>query len=117
VIVLALAAGCGVSERAELVGRYRAEGGGREEHWRLEADGTCEIARETHERKVGTVSCEWHWVERDGSRKLVITIRSGAATADAGVDQTRYVLTPSRFPGGPVTIPLGQGGAELRKVE
>lgn len=109
VAVASLAAACGVSEREQLVGRYEAGAGDRRETWYLAADGTCEIAR------AGTVRrCEWELVERDGRRTLAVTLLPD--TREATRHRTRLVLSPTRWPGGAVTIPLGATG-ELRKVE
>jgi hypothetical protein len=109
VAVASLAAACGVSEREQLVGRYEAGAGDRRETWYLAADGTCEIAR------AGTVRrCEWEFVERDGRRTLAVTLFPDAREATR--HRTRLVLSPTRWPGGAVTIPLGATG-ELRKVE
>lgn len=101
----ALCAGCGVSGREELVGRYATDG----ETWSLAADGTCHIARGP-----AVSRCEWEFVEREGRKTLAVTVLPdpGAATRH----RTRLVLTPSRAPWGAVTIPLA-GGGELRKVE
>ena len=103
--VAALASGCGVPDRDELVGRYAADG----ESWSLAADGTCRIARAEEVRR-----CEWEYVERDGRKTLAVTLL--AEPGRAARHRTRLVLTPSRVLGGAVTIPLG-GGGELRKVE
>jgi hypothetical protein len=112
---LAAATGCRVDDRADLVGRYTADTGGRHEEWQLSADGTCTIVRRTADAAEATARCEWQWIERDGTRRLVVTLRPppGGSTSH----QTRYVLAPSRVPGGPVTLPLGPDGPELRKVE
>jgi len=113
-VALALATGCGVSGREDLVGRYEAVDGGRRETWRLGADGGCEIVRQAGEVRQ-TTRCEWEWVDRDDRTALVVTLLPDAR-ADAARHRVKYVLKPSRLPGGTVTIPLGSG-ADLRKVE
>lgn len=114
-LVGGLAAACGVTEREDLVGRYETEG--RRERWTLASDGTCERTRVAADGRTDTSRCEWQWSDRDGTRKLIVTLIPPEGAAGAAGHQTRYVLAPSRVPGGPVTIPLGAGGAELRKVE
>ena len=111
----ALASACGVTEREDLIGRYETEG--RRERWTLAADGTCERTRVGADGQSETARCEWQWSDRDGSRKLIVTLLPPEGASAASAHRTRYVLAPSRVPGGPVTIPLGAGGAELRKVE
>ena len=107
-VAAAISVGCGVSSRENLVGRYQtADGHG--ETWSLAADGTCEITR-----AAGVTRCEWEFVERDGRRTLAVTLLPDAR--DVTRHRTRLVLTPTRLPGGGVTIPLGARG-ELRKVE
>jgi hypothetical protein len=113
-VALALATGCGVSGRDDLVGRYEAVEGGRRETWRLDGDGGCEIVRQVGEVQQ-TTPCEWEWVDRDDRTALVVTLLPGEAP-DTARHRVKYVLRPSRLPGGTVTIPLGSG-AELRKVE
>jgi hypothetical protein len=112
-LALALTTACGVSERADLVGRYEATTGAAHEEWRLAADGTCQITRAAGAAAPVTTRCEWEWVDRDGRRRLVVTLlpEDGAPLRH----RTRYVLTPTRAPGGRVTIPLGAGG-DLRQV-
>jgi len=119
VALLALGVGvaCGVSGREDLVGRYEASGDGRQT-WTLDADGTCTIVRRPGEATPPqTTRCEWEYVDREGRASLVVTVLppdAGAGTRD----RMRYVLTPSRFPGGTVTIPLGAGSdRQLRKIE
>ena len=103
-----LLAACGVETRDDLVGRY-VSGGQDGETWSLAADGTCVIARPGV-----TLRCEWEFAERDGWPALSVTLlpEPGVGTPH----RTRLVLTPSRLPGGVVTIPLPAGG-ELRRVE
>jgi hypothetical protein len=113
-LALALATGCGVSGREDLVGRYEAVDGGRRETWRFDGDGRCEIARQVGEIRQKT-RCEWEWVDRDDRTALVVTLLPDAQ-ADTARHRTKYVLKPTRLPGGPVTIPLGSG-ADLRKIE
>jgi hypothetical protein len=115
-VALALAAGCGVDGREDLVGRYEAVANGRRETWTLRGDGTCHIARESKDGRRETTRCEWEWVERDDRTGLTVTLLPASGAPDAAPHRTRYVLRPSRFPGRTVTIPLGRG-AELRKVE
>jgi len=56
-------------------------------------------------------------VDRGGSASLVVTMLPPEG-AGGTRHRARYVLTPSRFPGGTVTIPLGAGSdRQLRKVE
>ena len=89
-----LATGCGVHDRGELVGRYALGAG--EASWSLAADGTCLIER------AGTrEACEWVYREGPEGTRLVVTVPPGKS----GIG-TRYVLTPSKWPGQPVTIPL-----------
>jgi hypothetical protein len=111
-----LATGCGVGARNDLVGRYVAVAEGRRETWTLRADGTCEIVRQVEGAPSETARCEWEWVEREGSATLVVTPRPASESPGAVRHRTRYVLKPTRLPGGIVTIPLGTG-ADLRKVE
>ena len=113
-IVLALATSCGVSGREDLAGRYQAIRDGRRETWTLAGDGTCQIVREAEHGQAMTTRCEWEWVEREDRTALVVTLLPAGGSALR--HRTRYVLRPSRWPGGTVTIPLGTG-AELRKVE
>jgi hypothetical protein len=117
-LALTLGAACGVSGREDLVGRYETHGDGPRETWMLAADGTCTIVRQTGEaRPPQSTRCEWEYVDREGRASLVVTVLprdAGAGTRH----RARYVLTPSRFPGGTVTIPLGAGSdRQLRKVE
>jgi hypothetical protein len=113
--VLVMAAACGVTEREDLVGRYETDS--RRERWTLSADGTCERTRVIPDGRTETSRCEWLWADRDGSRKLVVTLQSPADSPAEGAHRTQYVLAPSRVPGGRITIPLGADGTELRKVE
>jgi hypothetical protein len=113
-LALALAAGCGVSGREDLVGSYEAVQGGRRERWTLGDDGRCQIVRQAGET-FETTACEWEWVDRDDRTALVVTLLPGARAATAR-HRTRYVLRPTRLPAGAITIPLGSG-ADLRKVE
>jgi hypothetical protein len=115
-LALALATGCGVSGREDLIGRYEAARDGRREVWTLRGDGTCEIARGTGAAPGEAARCEWEWVDRDDRRSLVVTLLPGDLSPAAARHRTRYVLRPTRLPGGTVTIPLGSG-TELRKVE
>jgi hypothetical protein len=117
--LLALAAvmACGVDGRADLVGRYETSGDGPRETWTLAADGTCAIARPTTDGPMESSRCEWEYVDRQGTTSLVVTMLPPEG-AGGTRNRTRYVLTPSRFPGGTVTIPLGAGSdRQLRKVE
>lgn len=118
VVTLALCAACGVGGRADLVGRYEAKGDGRREAWTLAADGTCTIVRRPVEAMPPeTTRCEWEYVDREGGASLVVTVLPPEGAVGTR-HRTRYVLTPSRFPGGTVTIPLGAGSdRQLRKVE
>lgn len=115
VVAGALASACGVTEREDLVGRYETEG--RRERWTLAADGTCERTHVGADGRTESSRCEWQWSDRDGSRKLIVTLLPPDGAPGRDGHHTRYVLAPSRSPGGPVTIPLGADGAELRKVE
>ena len=113
-LALAVATGCGVSGREDLVGRYEAIDDGRRETWRLDGDGRCEIVRQVGAVRQ-TTRCEWEWVDRDDRTALVVTLFPDA-TAETARHRMKYVLQPSRLPGGTVSIPLGSG-ADLRKVE
>jgi hypothetical protein len=114
-LVMVLVAACGVTEREDLVGRYETDS--RRERWTLSADGTCERTRVAAGGRTETSRCEWLWVDRDGSRKLVVTLPPAADSPADGAHRTQYVLAPGRVPGGRITIPLGTDGTELRKVE
>lgn len=117
-LALALGAACGVSGREDLVGRYETNGDGPRETWMLAPDGTCTVARgRGGATPPETTRCEWEFVDRGGSASLVVTVLPPEGAAGMW-HRTRYVLTPSRFPGGTVTIPLGAGSdRQLRKVE
>ena len=106
---------CGISDRGDLVGRYVAEQEGRRETWSLADDGTCAIARPDGAGGEALTRCEWEVVERHGRRTLAVTLLPD--DRDILRHRTRLVLTPTRLPGGAVTIPLGRGRADLRKVE
>jgi hypothetical protein len=116
-LALAAVTACGVDGRADLVGCYETSGDGPRETWTLAADGTCAIVRPTIDGPMESRRCEWEYVDRQGRTSLVVTVLppdAGAGTRN----RTRYVLTPSRFPGGTVTIPLGAGSdRQLHKVE
>lgn len=112
-------AACGVSDRAELVGRYEARTERGTQAWTLEGDGTCRIERSPATGANSSAPCEWTFAEHDGRRVLRVTV-TVAAPGHPGESSHRtvYVLTPSRFPGGRVSIPLGpREGWVLRKVE
>lgn len=98
-LVLALAGGaCGVRDRELLVGRYVVRGRPGEA-WVLEDDGSCRIERGT------TVSrCEWEYREDASGVRLLVTMAEGGTGGSA--HRRRYRLTPSRWPGQPVTMPL-----------
>jgi hypothetical protein len=97
-LLLALACGaCGVREREALVGRYVVRGRPGEA-WVLEDDGSCRI-----ERGATVVRCEWEYREDASGVTLLVTLAEGAA---GSTHRRRYRLTPSRWPGQPVTIPL-----------
>jgi hypothetical protein len=114
-VTLALGAACGVDGREDLVGRYETSGGGPRETWTLAGDGTCAIARPAADGK--DERCEWEYVDREGRASLVVTMLP-PDDALGTRHRTRYVLTPSRFPGGTVTIPLGPASdRQLHKVE
>jgi hypothetical protein len=117
-LALALGAACGVSGREELVGRYETNGDGPRETWILAADGTCTIVRwRGGATPPETTRCEWEYVDRGGGASLIVTVLPPEAAVGTR-HRARYVLTPSRFPGGTVTIPLGAGSdRQLRKVE
>jgi len=116
-VALALGAGCDVNGREDLVGRYETNGDGPRETWTLAADGTCTIVRPGRDVKSEATRCEWEYVDREGSTKLIVTVLAPKSD-DAARHRTRYVLTPSRLPGGVVTIPLGAGSDRLLgKVE
>jgi hypothetical protein len=96
-------AGCGVRDRQVLIGHYVVPGTG--EAWTLEEDGTCRI-----ERGGATLPCEWVYQEDEDGARLVVTVnRAGAAPSTL-----RYVLTPSKWLGQPLTIPLS-ASATLEK--
>jgi hypothetical protein len=104
-LALAATAACGVGERQVLVGHYVAPATG--ESWTLEEDGSCRI-----ERAGATLACEWVYREGEGGTRLVVTLQdAGGAPA---THARRYVLTPSKWPGQPVTIPLSSS-ATLEK--
>jgi hypothetical protein len=106
-VVLALAAlGCGVREREALVGRYAVRGRAGEA-WVLEDDGTCRV-----ERGPQIEACEWEYTEDASGTKLRVTMAAPAGSAH----RRRYVLTPSKWPGQPVTIPLAPD-ATMEKVD
>jgi hypothetical protein len=115
VLTLALGAACGVDGREDLVGRYEADDDGPRQTWTLAGDGTCAIVRPGRDAASETTRCEWEYVEREGRTTLLVTVL--AMENDAARQRIRYVLTPSRFPGSAVTIPLGGSGGQLRKVE
>jgi hypothetical protein len=116
-LALAAVTACGVDGRADLVGRYETSGDGPRETWTFAADGTCAIVRPTTDGPKESRGCEWEYVDREGRTSLVVMVLppdGGAGTRH----RARYVLTPSRFPGGTLTIPLGAGSdRQLRKVE
>jgi hypothetical protein len=92
-----LAAGCDVSGRQALVGRYQVPATG--ETWTLADDGSCRIERG------GTVqACEWVYRQDEEGTRLIVTV-AGAAGGPAPHART-YVLAPSKSPGRPITIPL-----------
>ena len=96
-------AGCGVRDRQVLIGHYVVRGTG--EAWNLEEDGTCRI-----ERGGEILACEWVYQEDEQGARLVVTVkRAGDAPSTL-----RYVLTPSKWLGQPVTIPLS-ASATLEK--
>ena len=102
---LAATAACGVSDRQVLVGHYVAPATG--ESWTLSDDGSCRI-----ERAGATLGCEWVYREGEGGTRLVVTVQEAWGTAET--HSRRYVLTPSKWPGQPVTIPLSSS-ATLEK--
>lgn len=104
-LLLAALAACGVRDRETLFGRYAARGRPGE-FWVLDPDGGCRI-----ERGRTVEACEWEYRERALGTTVVVTI-GGAG----GRHTRRYVLTPSRWPGQPVTIPLTRD-VTLEKVE
>jgi hypothetical protein len=115
---VALGLACGVDGREALVGRYEAAIDGRREQWSLAADGTCEIVREVAAAAAETTRCEWEYVDREGRRALIVTVLGSDGPGAASPHRTRYVLTPTRLPWEPVTIPLGpRPGWQLRKVQ
>ncbi len=117
VVTLALGVSCGVNGRDDLVGRYETRGDGPRETWTLADDGTCGIVRPGRDAASETTRCEWEYVEREGRATLIVTVLARERDA-AARHRTRYVLTPSRFPGAALTIPLGAGSdRQLRKVE
>lgn len=116
-LALGLGAACGIDGREDLVGRYETNGEGPRETWTLAADGTCAIVRPADDGKAETTRCEWEYVDREGRTSLLVTVLPSEGVAGTR-HRTRYVLTPSRFPGGTVTIPLGAGSErQLREVE
>lgn len=97
-LALALAtAGCGVRDRQVLVGHYVVATTG--EAWTLQDDGTCRI-----ERPGATEACEWVYREGEEGTRLVVTVKG--AVGSPSTHSRRYVLTPSKWWGQPVTIPL-----------
>lgn len=101
----AICVACGVGGREDLIGRYVVPATG--EAWTLRDDGSCTI-----ERGGTAIPCEWEFRRRDGETRLVVvaTVQVGAAR-----NVRRYVLTPGKWPGRPVTIPLS-ASATLRKT-
>jgi hypothetical protein len=110
---VAAGAACTVSTREELIGRYVDAGDEGRESWTLAPDGTCEIVR-TEAGAPARTRCEWELVERDGRRRLTVTLLAGPAD-DPVRHRTRLVLTPSRVLGA-IRIPLDRG-RELKKAE
>ena len=97
---------CGVAGRDMLIGRYAVRGRPGEA-WVLEDDGTCRI-----ERGTAVEACEWEYREDASGTKLRVTM-SGPAGPQP---RRRYVLTPSKWPGQRVTIPLTRD-ATLEKLD
>ena len=104
-LLVAATAGCGVRDRQVLVGQYVAAATG--ETWTLNEDGSCRI-----ERPGGTEACEWVYRQGDDGTRLVVTVTGPAGTPST--HSRRYVLTPSKWIGQPVTIPLSSA-ATLEK--
>jgi hypothetical protein len=90
-------AGCGVHDRQVLVGHYVAPATG--EIWTLDEDGSCRI-----ERAGETEACEWVYRQGEDGTRLVVTVKAPAGPPS--MHSRRYVLTPSKWIGQPVTIPL-----------
>lgn len=106
-LLLALSAlGCGVRSRDALIGRYAVRGRAGEA-WVLEDDGTCRV-----ERGPAVEACEWEYSEDAAGTKLRVTMSDPAGSAH----RRRYILTPSKWPGQPVTIPLARD-ATLEKID
>jgi hypothetical protein len=95
--VLGATAGCGVRDREVLVGQYVAPATG--ETWTLDEDGTCRI-----ERTGATLPCEWVYRKGEDGTRLVVTVKGIPGAPES--HSRRYVLTPSKWLGQPVTIPL-----------
>jgi hypothetical protein len=104
-VLAAASAACGVSGRDSLIGRYVVPSTG--EAWTLRDDGTC-----TSERAGAVLACEWEYRERKGETRLVVT--AAGSEDSARRHRRQYVLTPSKWPGRPVTIPLS-ASATLEK--
>ena len=111
--VASVCAGCAVTDREALVGRYERTIGGVREEWTLRDDGACSITRDGAAAPASD-TCEWHLAEQDGDTVLALEVRR---TSGGSVDRVRYRLRPTRTPGGRVTIALGPGDeALLRKL-
>ena len=106
VLAATAGAGCGVRDRQVLVGHYVAPATG--ESWTLEEDGSCRI-----ERSGGALACEWVYQRLEGGgTRLVVTVRGAPGLPET--HSRKYMLTPSKWPGQPVTIPLSSS-ATLEK--
>lgn len=89
------------------MGRYIVAATG--ETWTLRRDGTCTI-----ERGGGTTPCEWEYRQDDHGTRVIVSVSDAAA---GGAPHTRrYVLTPSKWPFQPVTLPLSKADT-LEKQE
>lgn len=111
--IAAVCTGCAVTDRETIVGRYERTIGGVREEWTLRDDGSCSIIRDGAAPPASD-TCEWHLAEQDGDTVLAMEVRR---TSGGSIDRVRYRLTPTRTPGGRVTIALGAGDdALLRKM-
>lgn len=96
-LALLACSACTTPPREAVVGRYVVPATG--ETWTLRDDGSCTIERGGFARP-----CEWEYRKDDRGTRVVVTVSDAAA---GGAPHThRYVLTPGKWAGQPVTLPL-----------